>query len=604
MILAEAFRPMSSEELRDLLAVRSNAKDYAESRTSSIKTILELCAPLVSVGKPSRSASPENATLKLCHKSVHDFFRQDVKNIKNPDLHKFFATSRKADEELGMNCVTYLQYKRYQDPGLDLPSLLSKIPVPRDHAFLRYAATFWTHHLKIKPESREVIEAVMSFVKSPAFWNCMSVQAKVTPYVFGTFVSHGSGEGFAMKAKGTNNDDFGMPLPIWLDEESPEGLLLDRSLCCFVDEWREVLTTSPAGIAMCPPLRKFEASCCLTPIQKPKSVRVAHVREMIEVDAPLTDISLLSATFRGKNLWAYILCRVDEDGPSVRLKMTEVPLFSSKYKSSVSRIVSVPIDGGDSAWTISVSRQAGCPQKVEAWSLDRENMGFKRTSSDGWSYPEWKVPLPWSGQGVGQRKWAWEIVSTQDLESNADGAKSMRILHVSRSTQRATVRKNRCYDRAKQEDSGDDTDTTEELRDTDDETDSEDESDIESRLQEDQETEEENESSETDYQSDAEGPSGGTFVSTDCLIIVPYSGQPFCYSWSSPSPFWSKVTCAIHPYLPLVAVTYNARQLEVISFSSRTKETKHLPELSDLQKAPAASFRGALKSHAPITSCR
>lgn len=556
----------------------------------SKEAILEVCGPLVVIDKPSQDASPDNPAFKLCHKTVQDFFCQDSDKLKNADLGKFFLTVEQADEELGVNCLTYLQYDRYQKPGLDLPILLSMKPVPKDHAFLRYAATFWTHHFMSKPQSAEAVEAMMNFIKSPAFWTCTAVQAHVSPYMYGTFVGHKSGE-FNMHAKGSGADLFGVPLPAWLDTQSAEGLLLERSMYCFVDEWREVMTTNPHGLELCPPLRKFDVSCHLMPLQKQRSTQVAHVADMTGItDALLGEVHLLSVAFRGKTVWADVMCRLDGEGSSDRLRRVEVPLFSKTKKPSAS-VIDMPIERGDSTWMISAVRQAGRPEKVEAWSLDTKTLSLKRMAASGQSYPEEHVPLSFSGENFGKRRGAWEVVSTQNLEPDAPGATSMRILHATWRKQSAMFHM-KIQDGETEDDSDNETDISDESSeapepgDTADDTESDDDSIVESIT--------ENDSSETEYESSPEeGPT------TNCLVMVPYSGQPLWHTWSSSPKVWSKVTVAMHPVLPIVAVTHTGRQLEVINIPTWTKKTKHLPELADLQEAPPASLRGKFVPRSP-----
>lgn len=596
MILANTFRPMSSNELRDLLAVRAEAEDYATSRIPSMDTILELCMPLVEVERVNRGSSADNPTIKMCHKTVDDFFNQDPKVITNPDLRKFFATSSQASQELGLNCLTYLSYQRYQERGLDLTSLLSKNPVPEDHAFLRYAATFWAHHLMsptTEPRPRAVTEACVNFVQSPAFWNCMSVQSHVTPYTFATFVKHKGGV-FDMQARGGDADSFGVPLPSWLDEVSPE---LVRSLYCFVDEWREVLTTSPGGLDLCPPLRKFGTSCVLTPLQKPKSMRVSLIGEATGIAGELSEMCLLSVHFRGKTAFADVLCRAKQDGGWGALRRVEVPLFSKKKKPSEPLLVNLPVDTGDSAWTFHSLQQAGSPARFEAWKLDPDTLELKRICEDEKSVPEQNLPLSISQNSAGKRRGAWEIVSTQTLESAGVGATSSSILHASWRKRKPTAFLDACRIRAA-EDSDNDTDSSDDVfqvadqqdADSDSDSDSDDESDVETDLETERETDQENDSSEIDYEFEPEDR-----LPTDCLVMVPYSGQPLRHMWTSPPQKWAKVTCAMHPTLPLIAVTHTRRQLEVISFPSGAKTTKHLPEVADLEAVPPGSLRGELR---------
>lgn len=573
-------------------------KDHTPYRRRSLKIVTELCGPLVFNDELTKGGSKKNPILKLCHKSVQDFFLQNPDSItgmeKSPHLHKYFVTPDQANLELGLDCLTYLSYERYQKPGLDLSSLCSKDTVPEDHAFLLYAATFWAQHLTVSNPSPEVIEAVMKFVKNPAFWNCLSVQARVVPYLFARYVHRGRGTYMmgGKRSKWTDKDYFALPLPTWLDSYSEMGMLMDRSLCCFVDDWREVFTTSPQGLDCCVPLRRFEAGCHLAPLTKSKTLKIAHLQDSIHEYLQYSAIRLLMAEFRGKTVWVEAVClRQDDNATGTKWKRIQVPLFSRKPIQE--NFVDILFRQGETNWTVSVARQAGSPDKIEALSLDPKTLSLRRVGSD--QSEEHRVPLSFSRENIGRRKGDWEVVATQELGLGTNKGISMQILHGKLRTHVAAWYKHPASQsgESEAEDADDDSDrepAEEKEAESSDDDESDDDSDSDSKaIRSHAETEMEHESSETDLDSDSDEA-----AITDCLVMVSYSGRPFWHTWSNSSRLWSKVTCAMHPTLPLLSLTHTRRELVVIQVPEWTVKTSHLPEPTDLQDTPPASLRGKL----------
>lgn len=593
LILIAAAQSVSLSELLDALAVRRGAKDHKASRVSSAGVIEDLCSPLVVFDRPNQESNPDNPRLKLCHKTVEDFFTQDQDSISaegRQHLRKYFVTKDSANQELGLDCLTYLQYEQYQKPGLDLPSILAQVPTPRNHAFLPYAATFWAQHLMDIRPSPLVTEMVRAFLKSPAFWTCIAVQSRVVPYLFGRFARRGGGS-YTMGVRGLQwrDEDFsGLPLPTWLDCCSEEGMLLDRSLCCFVNEWREVLTTSPAGLELCLPLRHFSASCHLIPLEKSKVVRVAQLEESIDGISSFADVRLVDTAFVGRTLWADVLCRVDESGGNVgKFKRMRIPLFSKKHPtSSTHRLPIIQGDEAEAGGTIFIAQRTKSPDSVQVLRINPETLGVRLTMQD--HSEEHNPPVPFSKENVGRRG-TWEIVSTQDVGPDTSRDSSMRILHATWKKYKPVLQTSVCQSQGEdREDDKDDSHSSESEDESDDDSDSDTEADAEStESPSDTKAEAANETpSETDYESDSDE------LTSDCLIVVPLNSRPVWHAWCGQPRVWSRVTCAVHPLLPLVVVSHTARQLEVINTAENTQRKKHLPEQADLQEAPLASLRG------------
>ncbi|KAJ0376891.1 hypothetical protein COL26b_004947 [Colletotrichum chrysophilum] len=283
LLLVTSHQSLTFDEVVDALSVdqESTRSNKHNVQRNARELIEDLCGPLVKC----------DPVVKFSHKSVQDYFQQDPKRDRNISerIHMFFVhDSDAANTELGLDCLTYLMYDRYEQ-FQDIDNLLESRS--KEHSFLRYASTFWFQHLfSIQPDAA-VRQRVERFLKSKAFWTCLSVQSRVAPFLFG-FYAHRETGSFQMDIRGhtyIRGDQFGVPLPGWLDGPSK---YLDQSFWCFVREWREVLVTCPAGLKYCYPLRSFPEgkSCYLTPLQEAEAsdsetsnqlqVKVANLEEV------------------------------------------------------------------------------------------------------------------------------------------------------------------------------------------------------------------------------------------------------------------------------------------------------------------------------------
>lgn len=286
MVLIAAAQSISLDEIHNILAVAPHAKDHDSRRVPFANNIERLCSPLVTFGKARKDDDDDNSILRLCHKTVEDFFLQNPDSLDldpTSKLRKYFVTPEKAHVAIAMDCLTYLQYKRYENPTLDIGAIVSK-PILKEHALLPYAATFWAQHFDVtkRSPSKEVGQAVMNFLQGPALRTCLAVQAHIGPYLFGRHVGKKGRTSYRMCIKGSrvrDNDSFEIPLPQWLDTLSPQGWTVDRSMCHFIGKWREVLTTHPDGLELCHLLRKFEPACHLAPQGESKNMNIAHLEE-------------------------------------------------------------------------------------------------------------------------------------------------------------------------------------------------------------------------------------------------------------------------------------------------------------------------------------
>nr|XP_036589195.1 zinc finger protein [Colletotrichum truncatum]KAF6800837.1 zinc finger protein [Colletotrichum truncatum] len=79
--------------------------------------------------------------------------------------------------------------------------------------------------------------------------------------------------------------------------------------------------------------------------------------------------------------------------------------------------------------------------------------------------------------------------------------------------------------------------------------------------------------------------------STDCLMVVTHENPPIIVKWTKRSYYWANAIAAIHPTLPLLALTHSPIQLELINLETEKRQDVNLPELADITETPAAYSR-------------
>jgi hypothetical protein len=599
LILIASSQSISLNELLNALAIRPGTRDHSRSRERELRDIEDLCMPLITFDSSSKG-SKDNPVVKLYHKTVEDFFLQglDTLNIRQ-DLRKFFVTSQSSAMEMGMSCLTYLQYERYAQP-LDLKVLLAENS--KEHAFLPYAATFWSQHLTDTQPTPEIDKQIKDFLTSRNFWTCLSVQSRVAKYLFARFTAIAADRGAYMM--GIKNSDLAgseslvaLPLPQWFGTYSQDSKILDRSFCFFVEEWREVLTRYPDGLNLCVPVRQFPKSCHLMPLDLEKRIKAAYLEEGYTMHA-VSEVHLVDVSFSKKTLWADVLYR--EKGDTARVKRSLIPLYSPKRKPSSPTSHSLPLVDG---WLMSVTQQDGREDIVEAWSIDPQTLEVRHTKKE---FSEKHKPPSSLRQDVfGRRDGGWEVLSMDTL-TGSENTPPIRIFHV---VWKPKKREIQVHDEdheegnvdsleagpSEAEDSDDDISDEEALPEESVSQDDGGNEDGSSKAESEDETGSEEDSSATEYSSD----DGGDI--NDCLILVAQNGEPYWHHWSSSSSIFGRIACTTHPSLPLIAVTHTPSQLELIGLEKHTRKTVHLPELSDLRDTPEASTRGEFLTP-PISS--
>ncbi|KAI0192806.1 hypothetical protein F4808DRAFT_362548 [Astrocystis sublimbata] len=572
LTLSAAQQTMSVDELLDALAIKRGSKDYSASRLPKEELIHELCGSLVIV-EERITGSTRTQLVRFCHKSVRDFFRQDPKTSDldvDESLHKYFVTPSAAHEEIGLNCLTYLMYGRYSK-HMDFGFLDKNIP--KEHAFLRYAATFWFQHLSdafVQQPSPVSCKTVQEFIGSKNFWNCLCVQSHVVPYIFGRYISNKRGYNMAIKGREWKGDDsFAVPLPTWLSDCSPDGSLKDQSLCNFVDEWREVMITHSQVLDQCVPMKPFISSCWLRPLSKTAVVKCVNLENAFN-SHDLTASQIIGLGFSGRKLVVEVAYRTKDDPPDV-MRHLKQPLFKTQSQPKQSH-QKLPVESNMSEWVIRQSLEDGIENELIAWSVDTCSMDLRKVSRE---HSERFKPPTRLGELLSASKLPWDMLGCRDV-NGTDSKSSASVIHMAqRSAQTWSSGHNDCSNEDSDDDSeSSDTASEESLSDDEDEF-SDDESLSETAS-------DEHGISELDTdESDVES-SAGNQKNTSYLIIISNGRAPFwTQPWTHQPLMYSKIICAAHPTKPVVAFMYKSSQLEVINLDEGTHTSIEVSGISD-----------------------
>ncbi|KAI0803541.1 hypothetical protein GGR55DRAFT_387142 [Xylaria sp. FL0064] len=559
LILSSAQQTMSIDELVDALAIKRGSQDYSAKRLPKEELIRDLCGSLI-VTEQRTSGPSQSPLIRFCHKSVKDFFQQDPKTYHfdvDESLHKYFVASSDAHEEIGLDCLTYLMYSRYSK-HIDI-GFLDGV-VPKEHAFLRYAATFWFQHLGdecIEKPSPATALAIRDFISSKNFWNCLRVQSHIAPYLFGRYTSYRRG-GFKMAIRGREwkgEDSFAVPLPPWLGDHSPEDLLRDQSLCHFAEEWREIIITQPHGLDQCVPMKPFANSCWLKSLSKASTVRGVNLAETFGNDI-ITACRLLRVGFTGKKLCVDLAYQT-KDAPTDVLCHLKQQLFKANSQPQRSH-QTIPADSDISKWAIFSRIEEGVSHELTAWSVDSWNLDL-RLANYGHSEPI-KAPILPTKTKRGVPQSSWEMLAYDNHhyhEIATDAEKFIYVLHMSKKGSRTGP----SHGHGDEDD--DDVDNSSEAESNQEESDDEDEFSDDDESSEESDDESSVEETTTD-ESDVDSHCGDQ-EDLDCLIIIPQGQPPYWTKpWTHPALLWSRIVCAVHPTEALVAFMQTSTQLEVI----------------------------------------
>ncbi|KAK9796166.1 putative NACHT domain-containing protein [Seiridium cardinale] len=553
VILVGAEQSIRLRELVDALSIELGADDHDDSYKPQAELIERFCGPIITLER-HRKDSLDNPIVGFYHKTVKDFLLQSPQDIDgiSSGACQYLVTHEDAQRE-------------------DINALLST--ASKEHAFLPYAATFWFSHLWHVKSSKEIPALVMDFLKSKAFWTCLVVQSHISRYLFGSFTQTKEDK-YKMDfkaSKGGGSLHFGHPLPPWLRRLSTEGMLMDQSLCCFVDEWHEVITRHSSGLELCFPLRNYAKGCYLKPLSRSKKLRVEFLPDFSDMNA-VAESRLLNVCIQGKRLMVEASFRKRENVEH-DLHIARSALLPTK--DTISSRHYLPLVGDPSQWVVF---NTGADQ-VEGWGIDPRSLNVRRTTAE--RSEQFEIP-PSARKHIDKKSNKLWSASQAPAESSNAQIESVYILHARREVEEVAVPSPIPDD----EDSASDSDSSW--------PDSESESETEDGSLSDAESSSQGSSSRRDSEaSDSDpGPEDDGEEIGNCLVLVQPDRPPYwTRPWASSFITWEKVGCAIHPTLPILAFTHTSFQLEMVDIEKRTQDTKHLPEPVDIRGKPEASTR-------------
>lgn len=301
--------------------------------------INDLCGSLLLFDRSSEQ-DKTNPKVKLFHKTIQDFLLQDPQDLpigksfshmeefRLKEMKKFFVDPLEGCMSVGLNCMTLLQYRRYQSFSAAKAILDDS---SAEDAFLRYAAAFWfLHFMDSKQHSEEVFQVVREFMESSNFWTCVALQSYLVPYNFGYYARTGPKK-YKMRvrrADWSKADYFAVPLPSWLCQY-PYGKKLDQDFCSFVSDWHEVLASRPGNLDQCVSLSTMQSKIGEN-LHQSERIKVWRFYDKVDLEN-IAQLRVTSISLSDGKLFAELVCKYRSDPPG-RLHYHRVSIFSKGTK--------------------------------------------------------------------------------------------------------------------------------------------------------------------------------------------------------------------------------------------------------------------------------
>lgn len=424
MILTSSVQSMTWSELRGALAIRRGATNHSAALEPHENKIHGLCGSLLVFDRSSKE-NEDNPKVKFCHKTIADFLKQDpddlfldISSCPNPaKLRAFFVDPTNAATQIGLDCLTLLQYDCYKQLE-NVKTVLEDNMLA--NAFLKYAAAFWFLHLEEGNQTQEVYLAIEKFMQSPNFWTCVAVQSHIVPYVFGRYAETAPGcyQMGLRRANLCEQDSFGVPLPTWLEEYAQKSADLDSDFCSFISDWHEVLAFKPGALSQCVRLNSAKSKLRTNPHQ-PETMRVWRATDKMNL-TNLSDIFINSVYLSEGKLFAQMIS-CHESASKDQWRYHQVSAFSKSIE------ITAPVNINFS----SIKKSGQCNNfqinKVDGnlrfMAFDEENLQFKCSSGDSWDVSA--TPDTFQSAKPGYR---WRVV-WKDAQTTEHGL--MTVFHVS-----------------------------------------------------------------------------------------------------------------------------------------------------------------------------
>lgn len=144
--LAFSKRPLTADELRDVLSVKEGQKNRETEFQPSIQVILECCQGLVLMDQES--------SLRLAHYTVQEYLVSAAATL--------FPTAHRS---MSLTCLTYLMMDEFQSGPLDDSSAIDRRFT--EYPFLSYAACHWYTHARKVEGCNDLDARTLEFLRSP-----------------------------------------------------------------------------------------------------------------------------------------------------------------------------------------------------------------------------------------------------------------------------------------------------------------------------------------------------------------------------------------------------------------------------------------------------
>lgn len=252
MFVALAEKPLTVCELQAALGVDIEVVGQPGTPRTFANAIEGLCRPLVRV-------CPKKKTFKLVHHSVKAFLTKQLQTPQNLDttgVEDFFIDEAKGNTNMALVCLSYLSGP--SSPQIELPidkltpqvwegltTIATGNEFTRENDFMKYAAIYWHAHAEAAEVTEVLVKALLAFLRSPNFIECLRVRSRHAPYHFSTFISCDSRVSVA----------FADTMPGWLESTelvlNSQGKEIAFQYYSFVKEWGHVLMRYPGEIERC-----------------------------------------------------------------------------------------------------------------------------------------------------------------------------------------------------------------------------------------------------------------------------------------------------------------------------------------------------------------
>ncbi|KAI1138062.1 hypothetical protein F5Y05DRAFT_404359 [Hypoxylon sp. FL0543] len=557
VFMVRAIQTLTVNQLLNALAIMTDPcyDDHQRDRVPKIERIKSVCGSLIELNGP-KHARDGNHQITFFHKSFPDFLKENpaIFGINRDDLRCFFVDRKLGNLEFGQHCLKYLNFQRYQHRIDDLDRILDE---DEEHAFLKYAASYWLEHLQHVDHSQSLFEDVKAFARSPSFWVYLAVRAKVRPHTFVGYKPMDSGGFRVGKGQGELSADEHISdlLPQWVDAYEPEGRRILQTLHSYTCEWHEVLLSRPEAWSHC---ILDHAGRELLPGVKPwvnKKVRwlVVPLPDGSSMPA-LTDVFFYKSELR-------VRVTYQAEGVDHWLEVSA--------KSGKSRKLGTPHGGlstlGQPEKLLRPSRESRASDSCRdrsTWLIDLKDLAVR------WGKHTDELNEPDDAKPLGSE---WRMVIEPSSTQPCRSAVGLRLTCVKVDDSQITEKESIHEPKSGSNSSHDGSETDSGFSDTD------------------------SNFSETDSDLSAADSGHGEdevqVCDSDCLVIRRNWSLPLIFSWTGAPGSKSLASCAFHPNGRMVVWLESPEQLRILDFVSGEMKTQRIEPHDDSKKSATLVVR-------------